>query len=136
MPTSQEWLNQKFAAWEQAQGRKQSYYAFARYLEVSQSDLAQWMDGIGTPTGDDLRTLAAKLGPEIYEALGIPRPSPEGQKVTISFNNLPPDIRQRLISAIVEADQSLRANRHAPTSPEARQETLQILEKWGFHYSG
>ena len=51
MASAKEWLNQKFNEWEKAQGRSQSYYAFARYLEVSQSGLGQWMTGGAVPGG-------------------------------------------------------------------------------------
>ena len=103
MATVKDWLNQKFNEWERSQGRKQSYYTFARYLEVSQSGLGQWMTGSGAPSGDDLLNIANKLGLEIYDVLGLPRPSLEVQRVTVSFANLPPDIRQSLTNAIAEA---------------------------------
>ena len=108
MATAKDWLNQKFIDWEKAQGHRQSYYAFARYLEVSQSGLGQWMVGTGVPSGDDLLSIANKLGPEIYDVLGLPRPNAEVQRVTVSFANLPADIRERLTDAISEADQWLR----------------------------
>lgn len=130
-----EWLNQKFAEWEKAQGRSQSYYAFARYLEVSQSGLGQWMIGSGAPGGDDLLNIASKLGPEVYDVLGLPRPNAEVQRVTVSFASLPPDIRQQLTNAITEADRVLRQERLRPDSAEARPIVIGILAKWGFQYS-
>lgn len=136
MATVKNWLNQKFAEWEKAQGQRQSYYAFARYLEVSQSGLAQWMTGNSVPGGDDLINIAGKLGPEIYEILGLPRPNAEMQRVTVSFASLPPDIREKLASAIAEADEALRRERLRPDTVEARQMVLEVLAKWGFHYSG
>lgn len=132
MATIQEWLNRKFDEWERAQGRKQSYYAFARYLEVSQSGLAQWMVGNGAPGGDDLLSIAGKLGPEIYDVLGLPRPNAEAQRVTVSFASLPPDLRQRLTNALAEVDRTLRQERLRPDSPEARPLVIEILAKWGF----
>ncbi len=136
MATAKDWLNQKFTEWEKAQGHKQSYYAFARYLEVSQSGLAQWMVGGSVPSGDDLLSIAKKLGPEIYEILGLPRPNAEVQRLTVSFACLPPDIRQRLTSAIVEADQALRNERLRPEDVEARPVVINILAKHGFRYTG
>src|SRR5512133_845062 len=119
MATAKDWLNQKFLEWEKAQGRKQSYYAFARYLEVSQSGLGQWMTGSSTPSGEDLPNIANKLGPEIYDVLGLPRPNAEVQRLTVSFANLPPDIRQRLGNAIAESDNTLRVERLRPDSADA-----------------
>ncbi len=134
MTTLKDWLNQKFTEWESIQGHKQSYYAFAHYLEVSQSGLAQWMLGTGSPGGDDLLNLASKLGGEVYDVLGLPRPNAEVQRLTVSFASLPPDLRQSLTNAITEVDQTLRAERLRPDSSEARPLVVQILAKWGFQY--
>ncbi len=136
MATVKDWLNQKFIEWERAQGHKQSYYAFSRYLEVSQSGLGQWMAGSGAPSGDDLLNIANKLGVEIYDILGLPRPNAEVQRLTVSFASMPPDIRQRLASAIAESDQALRVERLRPDSAEARRIVIDILAKWGFRYTG
>src|SRR5512142_2270255 len=126
MATVKDWLNQKFVEWEKAQGHKQSYYAFSRYLEVSQSGLGQWMIGNGAPSGDDLLNIANKLGPEIYDILGLPRPNAEVQRLTVSCASMPPDIRQRLTSAIAESDQALRVERLRPASVEARRIVIDI----------
>lgn len=135
MATAKSWLNEKFAEWEKTQGSRQSYYAFARYLEVSQSGLAQWMMGSGVPGGDDLLNIANKLGLEIYDVLALPRPNAEVQRLTVSITNLPPDIRENLTQAVAEADQTLREQRLRPDSPEARKITLAVLAKWGFQYT-
>jgi hypothetical protein len=135
MATLKDWLTQKFNDWEKTQGRSQSYYAFARYLEINQSVLSQWMTGSSIPGGEDLLSVASKLGPEIYEVLGMPRPNAEAQKMNVSLIGLPPDIRQRLTNAVKEVEQSLRQERLHPNSPEARKIALTVLSKWGFHYS-
>lgn len=135
MATAQSWLNEKFAEWEKTQGSRQSYYAFARYLEVSQSGLAQWMMGSGVPGGDDLLNIANKLGPEIYDVLGLPRPNAMVQRLTVSITNLPPEIRENLTQAVAEIDQTLREQRLRPDSPEARKIALAVLAKWGFQYT-
>ena len=136
MATVKDWLNKKFVDWEKTQGGKQSFYAFARYLEVSQSGLGQWMTGNGTPGGDDLLSIANKLGPEIYDVIGLPRPNEEAQRVTVSFASLPPDIRQKLVGALTEIDQTLRAERLRPDAADARKIVLNLLEKHGFRYTG
>lgn len=135
MATVKDWLNQKFIEWEKAEGRRQSYYAFARFLGVSQSGLGQWMAGSGSPSGGDLLVIADKLGPEIYDLLGLPRPNAEVQRVTVSFASLPADMRERLTNAISEADQTLREQRLRPDTHEARTLVIAILEKWGFRYT-
>ena len=135
MATVKDWLNQKFVEWERTQGGRQSYYAFARFLGVSQSGLGMWMTGSSMPGGDDLIALADKLGPEVYDVLGLPRPNADVQRVTVSFASLPPDMRQRLTNAISEVDQTLRQQRLRPDMAEARPVVLAILDKWGFRYT-
>jgi hypothetical protein len=135
MATAKDWLNQKFGEWEKTQGGKQSYYAFSRYLEVSQSGLGQWMVGSATPGGYDLLNLANKLGPEIYDILGLPRPNGEVQRLTVSFTNLPAEFRQALSNAVAEADNALRQDHLRPDSAEARKIVVEILAKWGFQYT-
>mgnify|MGYP005815096153 CR=1 FL=1 len=136
MTTVKDWLNQKFTEWEKTQGHRQSYYAFARYLEVSQSGLAQWMTGSATPGSDDLAAIAGKLGPEIYDVIGLPRPSTEMQRFLQAFASLPPDIRQHMMSAILEVGQSLRQDHLRAESADARRTATEILQKWGFDYQG
>lgn len=136
MATVKDWLNQKFSEWEKAQGRSQSYYAFARYLEVSQSGLSQWMIGNGAPGGDDLTNIGKKLGVEIYDVMGLPRPNanPQVQRFTASFANLPAEIRDKLTNAVMEADNTMRQQRMRPDSAEARRLVIDVLAKWGFRY--
>jgi hypothetical protein len=136
MTTLKDWLNLKFVEWEKAQGGRQSYYAFARYLEVGQSGLAQWMTGSANPAGEDLISISNKLGPEVYEVMGLPRPNSEVQRVTVSFASLPADIRKRLASAIAEADQTMRQEHLRPETAEGRKIVLDSLAKWGFRYTG
>jgi transcriptional regulator with XRE-family HTH domain len=136
MASLKDWLNQKFIEWEKSQGHKQSYYAFARFLEVSQSGLGQWMTGSAAPGGDDLLNIASKLGADVYDILGLPRPNADVQRLTVSFAGLPPDIRQGLSSAIAESDQTLRVERLRPDSAEARKIVIEILAKWGFRFTG
>jgi hypothetical protein len=135
MITIKDWLNQKFIEWEKMQSHKQSYYAFARYLEVSQSGLGQWMAGSGVPSGDDLLNLARKLGPEVFDVMGLPRPNAEAQRLTVSFASLPPDMRDNLSKAIAEVDQTLRRERLRPEAADARKLVIDILGKWGFKYT-
>ncbi len=135
MATVKDWLNSKFIEWERKQGGKQSYYAFARFLEVGQSGLASWMSGSGTPSGDDLISIAAKLGPEVYDVIGLPRPNADVQRLTVSFSNLPTDIRENLTRAIAEADQTLRQENLRPDASDARKVVIDILGKWGFKYT-
>jgi hypothetical protein len=131
MATCKEWLNEKFADWERSQGRSQSYYAFARYLGVGQNELALWMAGSAVPSGDDLATLADKLGPEIYDSLSIARPNSQTQHLSAAMTNLPSGLRERLSGAILEADLLLKTRKLAPESVEAKLAVFEVFARWG-----
>lgn len=131
MPSCKDWLAQKFSDWEKAQGRKQSYYAFARHLGVSQAHLAQWMEGAAVPQGDDLRTVAEILGAEIYDTLALARPNPQHERLLGGFPNLPAGLRERLSAAVWEASQYLKANNLPPETVEAKKAVFEIFSRFG-----
>ncbi len=131
MPSCKDWLAQKFRDWEAAQGRKQSYYAFARYLGVSQTDLAQWMDGTSVPAGSDLHALAARLGVEIYDTLGLPRPNINLERLTTALPHLPAGLRERLTNAAWESSQYLQSHNLPSESVEAKKAVFEIFSRYG-----
>ena len=92
-----EWLTHKFEEWEKTTGHRQPYIAFARYLGTSQPTLNRWMAGDVRPTGDNVRLLADKLGPGVYDVLGITPPLPEPlMKISAEWQNIPPDAQVQL----------------------------------------
>ncbi len=131
MATCKEWLIQKFQDWEQAQGRSQSYYAFARFLGVSQSDLVLWMEGTATPKGDDVLALADKLGPEIYDTLQMVRPNTQNQRMIAAFPGLPAGLRDRLSGAVWEANETIKSRNLSPESVEAKLAVFEVFARWG-----
>jgi hypothetical protein len=73
------WLELKFAEWQPAQDRSQrSLTAFAAYLGIKQQLLDTLINGkrtsISAQTAD---SIAARLGPEIYDLVRLPRPDPD-----------------------------------------------------------
>ena len=133
--TFQEWLEQKYADWEKTQPSRQSYYNFARYLDVAHTVLTQWVSGVSRPAGDDLAKLAAKLGNEIYSILGVSSPSiPYGIEASIS--KLPKALRERLIHAVAETEREVTQRGLESESSEAKILAVKIFEKWGFRISG
>lgn len=131
MPLFKDWLAQKFNDWEKSQGRKQSYYAFARYLGVSQANLAQWMEGAALPAGDDLRALAELLGAEVYDLLQMDRPDPQLERLLGGFSTLPASLRERLSMAVWESSQYLKGRGLPAESVEAKKAVLEIFARFG-----
>jgi transcriptional regulator with XRE-family HTH domain len=131
MASCKDWLTQKFRTWEADRGRRQSYYAFAHYLGVSQADLTQWMEGTAVPGGANLHTLAAHLGQDIYDTLALPRPDPQLERLSAALPNLPAHLRQRLVAAAWEASEYLLAHNLTPESIEAKKAVFEIFSRAG-----
>jgi hypothetical protein len=132
MKTFQEWMELKYSDWEKNQSGKQSYYTFARFLDVGQSKLTLWMSGAAIPTDDDLVKIAIKLGSGVYEVVNVPGPNSIAAFTPAGFSNLPLAFRTRLTNAISETSQAIIQNNLNPESGEAKLLAVNIFEKWGF----
>jgi hypothetical protein len=131
MARIKDWLSEKFRDWETAQGRSQSYFAFARYLGVSQTALAGWISGTEEPGDEDLAVIAAKLGPGVYDAAGMRLPDSQVERLAAAFPGLPGGLRERLTAAVVAADAAIRERGLPPDSVEAKRLTVEVLAKNG-----
>ncbi len=135
MKTLPDWLEQKFLEWEKSEGSHQTYYTFARYLDVGHSTLTLWISGAAVPQGEELDKVATKLGPEVYTILNAPAPGPLAA-ITANFHLLPAAFQSRLASAVAETAQAITHDRLNPESTEAKRLTVRIFDKWGFSISG
>ncbi len=124
-----EWLRIKFLEWEKNSGRRQTVTAFARYLKVKQPSLERWMNGDNPPSLKYIQILGSKLGHEIYDILGLPRPN------TIPLDQLPKQVRDRLTTAIYEVNSELDSRGISVDSSEAENIAIETLEKHGFKYT-
>jgi hypothetical protein len=131
MAEIKDWLNGKFHDWEITQGRSQSYFAFARYLGVSQTALAAWISGTAEPGDEDLAVIATKLGSGVYEAAGMRLPDSQVERLVTAFPGLPGGLRERLTAAVVAADAAIRERGLLPDSVEAKRLTVEVLAKNG-----
>ena len=136
MKTLPDWLEQKFKEWEKLEGSPQTYYTFARYLDVGHSSLTLWISGAAVPQGDDLARLASKLGPEINDILKPQSSTPPLSTFTAAFESLPSAFQSRLASAVTETAQAIAQNKLNPESTDAKRLAVRIFEKWGFKVSG
>ena len=132
MASTKEWLNQKFREWEKTQGKSQSYFAFARFIGISQTALAAWMDGTAEPRPDDLTIIAARLGPEIYAAAGQRQPPTLAQdQLSSAMRSLPAGLRERFSAAILATATAIGENGLAPDSIEAKKLAVEVLARFG-----
>jgi len=91
-----DWLERQFLDWQREQGGRRTVTEFSEWLEVGRDTLNNWMNGRRTPEGESTNLLAAKLGPEIYDVLGLPRPDPMLQAIIRSWGNIPEPRRRRM----------------------------------------
>lgn len=123
-----DWINAKFIEW--CGKKRRTITEFAQYLGVGQPSLSKWMNKKGVmPDPKSITKLAEKIGPEVYDVLGLVRPG----ESSIPFDSLPTDFRRRL----ADADRELlrrRAERNItnPDSPEAVALAREVFEQYGF----
>lgn len=132
----QEWLEDKYTEWERMMPNRQSYYNFARYLDVPHTAMTQWVSGVSLPSGDDLAKLAAKLGNDVYTILGESISSTQVGAMAVSMSGIPAAIGRRLVNAITETEREIHQRRLDVESSEAKILAVKIFEKWGFRISG
>ena len=89
-------LERKYLEWQIKIGERKSQAEFAKLIGVSRASLTMWMNGIHLPEHESVEKLATFLGPEIYDALDLPRPNPYLQKINQVFERLSPEHQQKL----------------------------------------
>ena len=119
MTTFPEYILQKLQEFERAQGRRVSLDAFAEYIGVSRPLISYWINGKTKPSLENVKILAARFGPEVYDVLGMQRPDENLEAISRLWQNLSPPQRQALRE---------QAERYA-TGEEAKTEAA---EKSGF----
>jgi transcriptional regulator with XRE-family HTH domain len=127
----EEWLLNHYRNWERQTGRKQSGSEFARWIGVKQPTLNRWMNGDSIPAADNLRRLARKLGPDIYQVVGQEIPD---DLFPDALAGLTPSLRGRLESAIAETREAYHARKIITDSPEADRIAMEIFGKHGLIY--
>lgn len=75
-PPFSKWLETKYLDWQKDRGERVLQNEFAGWLGISKQLLSQYLNGRSVPTGERIGQLAEKLGPEVYDALGLRRPDP------------------------------------------------------------
>ena len=127
-----EWLERKFLEWQIDEGRK-SLTSFAQYLGIPQAVISHYMSGRYKPSGDNVNKIAAKLGPEIYDLLGLQRPDPLLEEMRQTYDQVSEVRRRKLVStfsALAKDPRLEEANRIlAELPPDKQQEMLALLQK-------
>lgn len=112
------WIEDKFLDWQKQKGRA-SLAKFAAWLGTSPNSLNNWISRKQTPSGDSLRLLGDKLGWEIYDVVGEPRPHPVLQMTSKLWGRLTDDEIKR-IEKILRGAEKRSAEAPADDAPKSK----------------
>jgi len=127
-----EWFNKKYNDWRGNRiGNEVSVSQYARMLGIKQQVVDRWLKGINKPESKEhIDALLNHYGKELLDVLhDLP-----ADIFDPPLNQLPPDMRRRLLLVQAEAVAAFLARGLNPEDPEAEQLTIEILAKHGFKY--
>jgi transcriptional regulator with XRE-family HTH domain len=91
-----DYLEKKFIEWQHKSGRRRTLNEFAEYLEMKKSLLSMWLSGDRKPGRDKIEKLAELLGPDVYDALELPRPDPRLVFVRKNWDRISQEGKRRI----------------------------------------
>lgn len=100
-----QWLEKDILAWGLEQGHKKTQKEYAAHLEIGYDTLQSWLNKGIMPTADNVRAIASKRGPGIYDAMGWPRPNPLLQIVIDGWEVLENGLQQKIAEMVRNAQQ-------------------------------
>ena len=99
------WLESKYISWIGEAGKRRTLTDFSKYLGVTQPMLSQWLNGRYVPNTHNISKIAARLGPEVYDLLGLQRPDPDIQWLVKLFGELDEQGKEELLQAAEQIKQ-------------------------------
>jgi len=127
--TFKEFLNKKHLEYQISQERTISAKEFAQWLGVSPTSYSNWINSGYKPDLYRVQALAKKLGMEIYDVLGIPKPP---TTIDVEISQLPVDLQIQLRNFVSEVSASLAGVN--PESDEAEAIVKSAMERFGFTF--
>jgi hypothetical protein len=119
-----DWMNQQFITWRGKTRR--TVTEFAAFIGVKQQVMSSWMKPDGkAPNASSLAKIAAKLGLEVYDVLGLPRP------VSDPFAQLPPVLRTKVEAALAEINSIYQERGISVDSAEAEEIADKVFSRIG-----
>lgn len=87
----------RYDEWQKTRTSRRTLSDFADWLGVDKAVLSNWYNAKRIPTGPSVTLLVSKLGPTVYDALGLQRPDPMLQMLTVIAGDLSEDSKNKLI---------------------------------------
>ncbi len=106
------WLEQKYIDWITEKGKVLPQKDFADYLGIEPVNISNYINARrNMPDIEAIEKIAAKLGPEIYDVLGLARPDKDLKQVTAVWHLLSEDQKARILAiALDRKDSSNESN--------------------------
>lgn len=92
------WITRKFLDLQSESGHAWTVTEFAEYLECPQQSASRWMSGKSLPDEARINRLAEKLGDDIYEVTGYPRPDPDLHYISSNWSRASAKLRKSVRS--------------------------------------
>ena len=122
-----DFLTRKYLEYQLAQGKPIYVREFAAYLGVSPTTYSNWINSGFTPSTRYVDQIANRLGMEVYDLLGLQRPTP-----TLPMDQLPVDLQMQLRNFVSEVSASMAGVN--PESDEAEAIVKSAMERFGFTF--
>ena len=97
-----QYLELKFLEWQRNEGGRKTVKEFAGFIGVSQSTISSWWNGIRVPEGENIRKLEKKLGFEVYDVLGLPRPDEDLAYISQHWDTISAEFRRKFRKEVEE----------------------------------
>lgn len=117
------WLNERFLELQRQSGARWKVIEFAEYLDCPQPQVSRWLSGDATPSAKYIPKLA-KLGLEIYDLVGLPRPDPDLYRIAALWPILKEERRAYIVRLVEKAARDGQVSETTPrVVAKARQTT-------------
>lgn len=98
-----QFLTDKYLEWQKENGERKTATEFAAWLGFHKTTLSSWWNKKSTPRdGEIIRQLANKLGVEVFDVLGLPRPDEDLAYISQHWDQVSPEFRQQFRHQVEE----------------------------------
>ncbi len=96
-----EWIDRQYLDWQLRQGGSRTFEQFSNFLGVSPPTLSRYRKRLRLPDPEHLAILGGKLGFEIYDLMGEPRPDDRLSAIIQNWGKLTEE-RKRLLLEVAD----------------------------------
>ncbi len=98
------WFERKFVEWEAVTGRRRTVSEFAEWLNIPRSLCSRYLTGSRSPSRNNVAIIAGRLGPEVYDLLGMQRPDENLRRLQGVWDRLNEEQKASIIRIMEEVE--------------------------------